>query len=159
MLPTAVSRSTQALPNVYEKATKISCANGQLTVTTAKPHELPSTGGRMRFYTPANTPLDVEVTVLDTHTVRFASAEAHAAGLFVYGKYVDDFRSVDYDALTTLNVSATQELARQVAELKAQNAALKAQAAADKAQATATLETFEARLRRLEAGSSAQAQR
>ncbi|MDQ2768985.1 MAG: tail fiber domain-containing protein [Bacteroidota bacterium] len=166
VLPTAVTRSTQALPNVYERATRVSFANGELTVTTAKPHELPATGGRMRFYTPTNQSFDPEVTVLDAHTVRFASTEDHAAGLFVYGKYVDDFRSVDYDALTTLNVSATQELARKVAALEAQNKDLqaqhaaahtelqtvKAQAAADKAQATATLETFEARLRRLEAG-------
>jgi len=165
VLPTAVSRSTQALPNVYEKATKLSYAAGQLTVTTAKAHELPTQGGRMRFYTPTNESLDVDVTVVDAHTVRFASAQAYASGLFVYGKYVDDFRSVDYDALTTLNVSATQELARQVAELKAENATLKANAESIKnelqtvkVQATATLETFEARLRRLEAGGG-QAQR
>jgi hypothetical protein len=158
LLPTAVSRSTQALPNVYGKATKLSYANGQLTVTMAKPHELPATSGRMRFYTPANESLDPEVTVVDAHTVRFACADAHAAGLFVYGKYVNDFRSVDYDALTTLNVSATQELARKVAALEAENNALKTQAATDKAQATATLETFEARLRRLEAVTGGQAQ-
>ena len=161
VLPTAVSRSTQAIPNVYEKATRVSYAHGQLTVTTAKPHELPATGGRMRFYTPANENLDLEVTVVDAHTVRFASAQAHAAGLFVYGKYVDDFRSVDYDALTTLNVSATQELARKVEALEQQNAALKTQAASAEAQAataTATLETFEARLRRLEAATGGQAQ-
>jgi len=162
VLPTAVSRSTQAIPNVYEKATRVSFAQGQLTVTTAKPHELPASGGRLRFYTPANENLDVDVTVVDAHTVRFASAEAHAAGLFVYGKYVDDFRSVDYDALTTLNVSATQELARKVEALEQQNAALKTQAASAEtkaAQATATLETFEARLRRLENAAGGQAQR
>ena len=159
VLPTAVTRSTQAIPNVYEKTTRVNYAQGQLAVTTARPHELPAGGGRMRFYTPANQSLDVDVTVLDAHTVRFASAEAYTGGLFVYGKYVDDFRSVDYDALTTLNVSATQELARQLAALQAENAALRAQAATDRAAATATLETFEARLRRLEAASGGQAQR
>ncbi|QKG53001.1 tail fiber domain-containing protein [Hymenobacter sp. BRD67] len=158
LLPTAVSRSTQALPNVYEKATKLSYADGQLTVTMARPHELPASGGRMRFYTPTNESLDPEVTVVDAHTVRFACADVHVAALFVYGKYVNDFRSVDYDALTTLNVSATQELARQVAALEAENTALKTQVATDKAQAAATMETFEARLRRLEAASG-QAQR
>jgi hypothetical protein len=33
---------------------------------------------------------------------------------------------VDYDALSMLNISATQELAKEVAELKAENAQLKA---------------------------------
>ncbi len=165
VLPTAVSRSFQALPNVYERATRVTYANGLVTVTTAKPHELPATGGRLRLYTPANAELNPDVTVVDAHTVRFTSADAHANGLFVYGKYVDDFRSVDYDALTTLNVSATQELARKVAALEAENAALKArattaetQAAADQAQTTATLESLADRLRALEASGTSTGQ-
>ena len=158
VLPAAVSQSHQAIPNVYERAARLSFADGTLTLTTTKPHELPAAGGTLRLYTPQNQELTVQATVVDAHTVRFASTEAHAAGLFVYGKYVDDFLSVDYDALTTLNVSATQELARKVAALEQQNEALKAEATAAKAQATATTEAFEARLRRLEAG-SAQAQR
>ncbi|MBF9237022.1 tail fiber domain-containing protein [Hymenobacter sp. BT683] len=160
LLPQSVTRSYQALPNVYEKATRVSYANGQVTVTTAKPHELPATGGRMRFYTPANASIDVDVTVVNAHSVRFASTDAHAAGLFVYGKYVDDFRSVDYDALSMLNVSATQELARKVAALEAENAALKTRTASAEtkaAQATAATESFEQRLQALEAG-GAQAQ-
>ena len=34
--------------------------------------------------------------------------------MFVYGREVNDFRSVDYDAIAMLNVSATQELHRLV---------------------------------------------
>ncbi len=34
--------------------------------------------------------------------------------IFVYGKEVDDLRSVDYDAISMLNVSATQELTKQL---------------------------------------------
>jgi hypothetical protein len=34
--------------------------------------------------------------------------------VFVYGREVSDFRTVDYDAISMLNVSATQELARKV---------------------------------------------
>ncbi len=153
VLPTAVTRSTKPIPNVYERATRVSFTNGLVTVTMAKPHELPVTGGRLRLYTATNAALNPDVTVVDAHTVRFASTEAHANGLFVYGKYVDDFRSVDYDALTTLNVSATQELARKVAALEAQNAATQAELRVVKAAAEAATTTFEARLRALEAGS------
>ena len=126
VLPAAVRRSTQAIPNVYAKATAVTWAAGRATVRAAKPHGLPAAGGRVRLYTPANAPLDVVAEVVDAHTLRFAAAQ-HPGPLFVYGKYVDDFLSVDYDALTTLNVSATQELARQVAALQAQNAALERQ--------------------------------
>ena len=49
--------------------------------------------------------------------------------VFVYGREVDDFRTVDYDALTMLNVSATQQLKTdtdaQLAALQQENAALR----------------------------------
>jgi Chaperone of endosialidase len=135
VLPAAVSRSTQALPNVYARATAVAFAGGLLTLTCPTPHGLPAAGGRLRLYTATNEAFDPEVTVVDAHTVRFAAAQAYPDGLFVYGKFVDDFRSVDYDALTTLNVSATQELARQVAALQAHNAALQTRAAALEARA------------------------
>ena len=32
----------------------------------------------------------------------------------MYGEEVDDFRTVDYEGLTTLNISATQEISRLV---------------------------------------------
>jgi hypothetical protein len=32
----------------------------------------------------------------------------------VYGEEVNDFRTVDYEGLTTLNISATQELSKLV---------------------------------------------
>ena len=44
--------------------------------------------------------------------------------LFVFGPEVNDLRTVDYEALAMLNVSATQELARQVETLAGQNAQL-----------------------------------
>ena len=36
--------------------------------------------------------------------------------VFVYGEEVDDFRTVDYEGLTTLNISATQEIAKRLAK-------------------------------------------
>jgi len=127
LLPAAVNTSTQALPNVYEQADRVSFANGRVTVTTTKAHELPTSGGKMRLYTVANEDVNADATVVDAHTFSFASDKAYEAGLFVYGKFVDDFLSVDYDAVAMLNVSATQALAQQVAELHQQNAALNEQ--------------------------------
>ena len=37
--------------------------------------------------------------------------------VFIYGKEVDDFHTVDYEALTTLNISATQALVKQFNQL------------------------------------------
>ncbi len=63
----------------------------------------------------------------------------------MYGPEVADLRTVDYEALSMLNVSATQELARQVAALQAANARLQAQAAAS-ASAQADLQSLRADL-------------
>ncbi len=54
--------------------------------------------------------------------------------VFVYGREVKDVRSVDYDAIAMLNVSATQELAR---KLQAENAALRHELAEQEKRATA----------------------
>ncbi len=45
--------------------------------------------------------------------------------VFVYGREVKDFRTVDYDAISMLNVSATQELARKLETVQAENAMLR----------------------------------
>ena len=45
--------------------------------------------------------------------------------LFVYGKQVDDFGVVDYDALSMLNISATQEIIKRLEALEKENQDLK----------------------------------
>ena len=59
----------------------------------------------------------------------------------------DGYKSVDYSRLTPMLVEALKEQQAQIEALKAHAATAEAKAA----QATATTETFEARLRRLEA--------
>lgn len=49
---------------------------------------------------------------------------ADGEAVFVYGREVDDFRSVDYEAIAMLNVSATQELNRLVEQQAAEIEAL-----------------------------------
>ena len=44
--------------------------------------------------------------------------------VFVYGREVDDFRTVDYQAISMLNVSATQALLKRIETLEKENAAL-----------------------------------
>jgi hypothetical protein len=56
------------------------------------------------------------------------SAVSPASGqVFVYGREVKDFRSVDYQAIAMLNVSATQELAKRLEQKSDEVAALEKQ--------------------------------
>jgi hypothetical protein len=53
--------------------------------------------------------------VLEVRVGAFRTAFiSKGAEVFVYGREVDDLRSVDYDAIAMLNVSATQELAKKL---------------------------------------------
>ncbi len=62
---------------------------------------------------------EVEVLdVFDAHSFTVASDGAPER-VFVYGKRVNDFLVVDYDAIAMLNVSATQELVKRVADQQA----------------------------------------
>jgi cell division protein FtsB len=75
--------------------------------------------------------------------------------VFVWGKKVHDFLTVDYDAIAMLNVSATQELARQMADLSARAEALARENEQLKAQvaglaAAAEKAALEARLTHME---------
>jgi hypothetical protein len=70
--------------------------------------------------------------------------------VFVYGREVLDFHTVDYDAIAMLNVSATQQIKREKdAEIKAlqdENSALRAKLAVQ----SDTTDSLEARLIALE---------
>lgn len=59
------------------------------------------------------------VEVVEVADNRFKIATTQANGqVFVYGKEVSDFHTVDYEALSMLNVSATQELLKRIETLE-----------------------------------------
>lgn len=70
--------------------------------------------------------------------------------VFVYGEEVDDFRTVDYEGLTTLNISATQEIAKRLAKQQVDLAALAAAKDAEVAELREQLSKQQARVAELE---------
>lgn len=61
---------------------------------------------------------ELEVTEATSEGFRVASDKS--GEVFVYGREVSDFHIVDYEAIAMLNVSATQELTKKVADLEKQ---------------------------------------
>ena len=127
VFPEAISRGTDFIPNVFEMPIALSLENGSLNVRLSKNHDF-ELGNKIRVGT---TKGDQEVLVSSIISPQEFSIDnwqgsANKDELFVYGKEVDDFNTVDYDRIFTLNVSATQELARQVEALQRENAVLKA---------------------------------
>ncbi|WP_106915720.1 tail fiber domain-containing protein [Chryseobacterium aurantiacum] len=92
--------------------------------------------------------LEIENSTPHSITVNLAGKTLKGK-LFVYGTEVSDLRTVDYDALSMLNISATQELANKIEVLENENEALKK----SNMEMKRTQAIFEERLKRLEPSS------
>lgn len=120
VFPQAVSKSTGVVPDILKKA---SAEDGWVELATDL-----KVGEKVRLF---NGEEDAVHEVLEVRAGAFRTAfEPKGSEVFVYGREVDDFRSVDYDAIAMLNVSATQELAKKLEEKDAVIAALVARLSA-----------------------------
>lgn len=120
--PEAVTLTSRVIPNIYQQS---AIKNGwiDLARTDLK------VGEPIEYYTTKGDKETRHTTiVVAVEKDRFRVAgEIDEKDAFIYGKMVNDFHVVDYDALTTLNISATQALLNRVEALEKENAALKAQ--------------------------------
>ncbi len=114
--PQAVTLSTNTVPDIYQSAT---AKNGWVSLKTDL-----KKGDNVKIITPSS---EVLLEVLEVNATGFKTTVADGV-VFVYGKEVNDFHTVDYEALTTLNISATQALLKKVEALEKENATLKATA-------------------------------
>jgi hypothetical protein len=118
--PQAVRLGTDVVPDIFRKA---SVRNGWISLATNL-----KKGERVRLISSKKEGVH---EVLETAPGRFRTDLVPDGNeVFVYGREVNDFRSVDYEAIAMLNVSATQELnrrlERQANELSAQAAEIAA---------------------------------
>jgi hypothetical protein len=97
------------------------------TIDLAKAHGLED-GDWVRLITKDNRSVRVPVHVVNNKSFSVEAAEKLGDQVFVYGKECKDLEAVDYDAISMLNVSATQELAKKVETLEKENSDLRNQA-------------------------------
>ena len=134
--PQAVNASKGVVPDIYKKA---AVKDGWIKLATDL-----KKGDRVRLISNKEEAVH---EVLEVKADRFLTQFKPVGDqVFVYGREVNDFRSVDYDAIAMLNVSATQELARQLKSVQAENAALRRELAAKDQTMEARLIAIEQRL-------------
>ena len=140
VFPQAVSKRTDAVPDIYQKAA-LNDGWVQLATDLKKGERVKLIGGKEEG---VHEVLEVGDGKFRTD---FKSADA---GLFVYGREVNDFRTVDYDAIAMLNVSATQQVKREkdaeLQTLRDENAALRRELAAKDASLETRLMALERRM-------------
>ena len=97
--PQAISLTTEVVPDIYKVST---IDNGYVSLETDL-----KAGDKVRLIFEDEIAL---FDVLETDKNGFTIDTDKSGKVFVYGREVDDFHSVDYESLSMLNVSATQEL-------------------------------------------------
>jgi len=126
ILPDAVMTMTNVIPDINVFAQRLSLSGDQLTIVLDTRHGL-QVGDRVSIG--ADKSSKNLFTVSKTETAQSFSVSNWASPLpeklLVYGREVKDFRSINYQEISNLNISATQELARRVAQLEAENATLR----------------------------------
>ena len=117
VFPQAVSLRKGIIPSIYEHVSNFEYdkTTHQLTIETKKPHGL-NVNDQIDYYTESTKFEKQVVTTVLSETEFIVLSPAIPTELFVFGKWVDDVHVVDYDAISMLNVSATQELAHQLHE-------------------------------------------
>lgn len=131
--PQVVSTVTDVIPDIYQLA---SISEGRV----ALPNNFVA-GDRVKLIFENR---EETVEVLSSDTKSFTVRLEDEGQVFVYGREVNDFHTVDYEALSTLNISATQELVKQLESLKLENEALKTKLTTQEAINHANTKRFEA---------------
>ena len=111
VFPQAVNTMTNFIPNVYATAMVekgMVSLEGDIEV-----------GDKLKVFTKEGEERVLQVQAMEGTS--YVLEGEFTGEVFVYGKQVDDFLGVDYDALSMLNISATQALYQRLVELEEAN--------------------------------------
>lgn len=124
--PNAIKYRSDHIPDIYSLSCDVRCADGKLLVTLDKPHQL-AEGDHLKWIAEnGEEHFDTVTCVMDEYTFELPS-KGTCERIFVWGRKVNDLRTVDYDALSMLNVSATQQLYKLVCDLQEENERLRSE--------------------------------
>ena len=119
VLPEVVSQGTEFVPDIYARATAVhfDAAKQKLTIELDDSHGL-KVDDRVSLIMEPDGKVEAVVSGVPTSKSFVVKSEKGSKRVFVFGKQVKDFRTVDYDQVFSTGISALQELDRQVQVLK-----------------------------------------
>ena len=123
--PQVVSKHTDFIPNVYQPCNKIIKTAAGYLLSFSTSHNISKAAKKLQVLADGNGMQSFDIiSIPSINEVIINATEIKGSKVFVYGEEVDDFRTVDYEGLTTLNISATQELSKLIVEQNIKIAAL-----------------------------------
>ena len=121
--PEVIKRQTSTIPDIYTLAENVvyDASTKNLSVTLSKDYNI-KIGEKLELVHPEKGKILSEVIAVSGKTFIVKDWNYAADKIFVFGREVNDFRSVDYEALSMLGISAIQQLAKENEEIKKENA-------------------------------------
>ena len=141
VFPQAVRKLESPIPDIYAEA---AITNGWVQLATNL-----SVGEKVKLITEQGE-IQAEVTAVRADGFQ-VDADLASGNVFVYGRIVKDFRAVDYDAISMLNVSATQQLDRDLDTVAAKSNDEFSKLRSELDAKSQTIKQLESRLEKLEA--------
>lgn len=110
-LPTITK--TTFVPTISKNATSVEYAANSATIGVEQLNDL-KPGDRVRVFNDAKDFFDATVVCVSGNyfTIEGLSQELFGTSIFVYGKEVDNFRTIDYDAVGMMNYSNLKKLSK-----------------------------------------------
>lgn len=112
VFPQVITKRVDFIPNVYQVTDNIKKTEKGYLLHFVNKHNIDSTAKKLKIQVldgKALQEFDI-ASIPSENAVEIIANSLPADEVFVYGELVNDFRSVDYEGLITLNISATQEL-------------------------------------------------
>ena len=141
VFPQAVKKLESPIPDIFAEA---AITNGWVQLATNL-----SVGEKVKLFTKQGE-IQAEVTAVRADGFQ-VDTDLKSGNVFVYGRIVKDFRAVDYDAISMLNVSATQQLSRDLETVAAESNDEFSKLRSELDAKSETIKQLESRLEKLEA--------
>jgi hypothetical protein len=141
VFPQAVRKLESPIPDIFATA---AVTSGWVQLATDL-----SVGEKVKLLTKQGE-IQAKVTAVRADGFQ-VDTDVENGNVFVYGRIVDDFRVVDYDAISMLNVSATQQLNHDLETVAADSNGEFSKLRSELDAKTQTIKQLESRLEKLEA--------
>ena len=119
IIPDAVTKSSDFIPDIFQLSQALSYNKNFkiLNITLEKPHNL-KIGDKVRLILEKEIFEKTVVSVVNNNIFSVDDWNRPTEKVFVYGKFVKDFRTLDYNQIFTAGIGAIQELSKENEYLK-----------------------------------------